>query len=52
MPQRKHGLQAEELLKEGCHRLNIKKRNGGKINIKQTSRDLDILLGLWRESPE
>ena len=38
----KSRVETEELLKEGCRRLLCEKRNGIKINIKQTAFDLNI----------
>ena len=35
-------VETEELLKESCHHLIHEKRNGMKINVKQTAFDLNI----------
>jgi hypothetical protein len=40
--------ETEALLQEGCRRLIREKRNGIKINIAQTARDLDVVYGTLR----
>jgi hypothetical protein len=42
--------ETEALLQEGCRRLIREKRNGIKINIAQTARDLDVVYGTLRTS--
>ncbi|KAF8222602.1 hypothetical protein L208DRAFT_1413145 [Tricholoma matsutake] len=42
MPSERARHETEELLKEGCRRIIREKRNGIKINVKQTACDLNI----------